>query len=227
MNAMHSQVGESRLLRLAWGVVSPTSRGPRARYVLSEVIEAAVSLADQEGLAAVSLGALAAELELTTTALYRYVDSKETLVHLMVDAAVGDPPELGAADWRSNVQRWAGALWGRYTAHPWLAHVQPAGMPRYPHQLAWMDVLLGELDSGPLSDPLHTALLLDGLARSFGLLMAGASEGAATPDWLREAIAARYPRLARELERDWIDIAEEFTTAVETVLRGAETRSWR
>ncbi|MCZ4588830.1 hypothetical protein O4328_35160 [Rhodococcus opacus] len=69
------------------------------------------------------------------------------------------------------------------------------------------------------------ALLLDGLAHTFALLTGPANRPAAPPAWLLEAAAARYPRLAQELDRDWTDIEEEFIKAVTTVLRGAEPMS--
>ena len=100
-------------------------------------------------------------------------------------------------------------------------------MPRYPQRLAWIDLLLRELDRGSVPDPMHTALLLDGLAHTFALLTGPANRPAAPPTWLLEAAASRYPRLAQELDRDWTDIEEEFTKAVTTVLRGAEPMSRR
>ena len=139
MNDVHSQDSESRILRAVWGLPTPPARGPRAKYGVSDVAAAAVSLADADGLAGVVLSAVAAELQLTTTALYRYVDSKETLVELMVDAALGPAPTLDAADWRAGVEAWVRALWMRYREHPWIAEVPLAGMPRHPQRLGWME----------------------------------------------------------------------------------------
>ena len=222
---MRSQDMGSRILRSAWGLDPPTTRGPKARSSVDDIVAAAMSLADADGLTVVSLAAVAAELGLTTTALYRYIDSKDTLVEIMVDAAVGPAPQLGEGDWRARALAWAQQLWNRYRTHPWLADVRAAGMPRYPQRLAWIDLLLRELDRGSVPDPMHTALLLDGLAHTFALLTGPANRPAAPPTWLLEAAASRYPRLAQELDRDWTDIEEEFIKAVTTVLRGAEPMS--
>jgi AcrR family transcriptional regulator len=180
-----------------------------------------VYLADSDGLSGVSLSAVAARLGLTTTALYRYVDSKEALVDLMLDAAVGPPPELPDDDWRTAAEAWARALWRRYRQHPWLTDVHPIGMPRYPQRLGWIDVLLPHLDRGQVRSPMNTALLLDGDARTFGLLARPADAASTPPTWLLDAVAAAYPRLGRELGRDWTDIEEEFGEAVRTVIRGS------
>ncbi|WP_158274526.1 TetR/AcrR family transcriptional regulator [Cellulomonas sp. WB94] len=218
---MHNQGVDERVLRTVWGAAPSTARGPRARYDLASIATTAVALADDRGLSGVALSALARELGLATTALYRYVDSKETLVHLMVDAAIGPPPEAAPGDWRDGIQAWVGGLWGRYRAHPWLAEVQVAGMPLYPQRLGWMEALLCELDRGQVRDPMRIALLLDGVTRSFALL-ARPADDAAPPSWVVEAAAARYPRLAHELARDWTDIEGELATAVRTVLAGAQ-----
>jgi AcrR family transcriptional regulator len=222
---MHSQEGSSRVLRRVWGLAPPSTRGPRARYDVSDIADSAVSLADAHGLPGVSLAAVAADLGLTTTALYRYLESKDELLDLMVDAAVGPPPELHGDDWKSRVHVWARQLWRRYTIHPWLADVRVSGMPRYPHRLAWVDLLLRELDHASIADPMHSALLLDGIARTFSLLAGSSQHTAPAPGWLIEAAATRFPRLARELGRDWTNLDNEFTSAVDTVLHGVEGRT--
>lgn len=220
MNAVHSQEVDGRILRGAWGLPAPAVRGPRPRYGVDDIAETAVALADAGGLGAVTLAAVAAELGLTTTALYRYVDSKETLVELMVDAALGDAPGPADCDWPAGVHAWVHALWSRYRAHPWVAEVQVAGLPRLPRRLAWLETLLLRLDGGPVQDPMHTALLLDGVTRAFALLARPAT-APPPPPWLTDELRTRFPRLARELDRDLGDIDHDLAAAVDTVLRGS------
>ena len=209
------------MLKTAWGLTAPAARGPRPRFSWQDVAAAGVDLADSAGLSGVSLSAVAARLGLTTTALYRYVDSKEALVELMLDAAVGPPPELPDDDWRTAAEAWARALWRQYRRHPWLTDVRPVGMPRYPQRLGWIEVLLSHLDRGQVRSPMNTALLLDGVARTFGLLARPADAPSTPPAWLLDAAAAAYPRLAEELDRDWTNIDDEFSDAVRTVIRGS------
>ena len=240
---MNSQRIENKTLRLLWGLAVPGARGPQPRFTVEEVTAAACVLADDEGLAPLTLAKVAGALGLTTTALYRYVESKEALVELMTDQAVGTPPDFdggtlpdraghpadrdggnpaSGTGWEQDAQAWTRALWQRYLDHRWLAVVQVGGMPAHPNRLAWMNSLLLVLDRGNVTDPLHIALLLDSLARAFAAL--SPQPGAPvqeTPDWLPGAIAARFPRVAAELGRDWTDVEHELSKAVATVLGAA------
>ena len=218
---MHSQP-DDRLLRVAWGLEPASPRGPRARFTVHEVATAASALADAAGLASVSLARVAGELGLTTTALYRYVDSKDSLVELMTDVAVGAPPDVEATDWVDDVRTWVHELHARYTRHPWIAEVHVTGLPRYPNRLAWIETLLVVLDRGRIADPMHVALLLESLARAFSSIAPGEAEASAPAPWLAAAVGERYPRLAQELDRDWGDVEPELARAVDTVLSGAE-----
>ena len=94
---MHSQdENPPQALLQAWGLASPPRRGPKARFELADVVSAAVELADDAGLDAVTLSELARRLGLTTTGLYRYVDSKDVLDELVEDVlAIDVPVEAG------------------------------------------------------------------------------------------------------------------------------------
>lgn len=220
MNPMHSQEVERRVLANLWGVGSPTTRGPRPRLTLEELADAGITVADSVGLEQLSLSAVSSRLGVATTALYRYVGSKDELIELVIDRAVGPAPALAGDDWRPLVTRWSRALLDQYRRHPWLAGVQPAGEPRFPNSIGWIEALLHVLESAPVTEPMHVALLLDSMARAFARIR-GASGATAGPEWLYEAIADRYPLFAREARRDWTDVDAEFEHAVETVLLGA------
>lgn len=217
VNDMHSQ--EDRALRQLWGLEAPTVRGPKPRWTLDQVTAAAVALADDAGLDGVSLARVAERLDVTTTALYRYVDSKTALVELMVDAAVGDPPQLTDEDWRQRCRAWTDHLADRYAAHPWLSDVRPERMPCQPRVYAWIDALVGALDAGPVADPLRLALLLDSLVRSYMALARNLNDSP-PPAWLGEALATRFPRLTRTGDQGAADARAELDFAVDAVLRG-------
>ena len=80
-------------LDLLWGTRDRPRRGPRPSLSLDRIVAEAISLADEEGLANLSMQRLAERLGCAKMALYRYVPGKSELVALMVDAALGDPPE--------------------------------------------------------------------------------------------------------------------------------------
>lgn len=214
---MHSQ--EDRALQQLWGLHPAPARGPKARWTLSEVAAAAVDLADEVGLEALTLARLAARLSMTTTAIYRYAESKGTLVELMVDAAIGDPPELDGVDWRDRCRSWVAALSATYAAHPWLSDVRPTRMPTQPRAYAWIDALVGAVERDIDAEPLRFALLLDSVVRTYATLERTVTQSA-PPSWLGAAIATRFPRLALAGEQDTSDARDELGFAVEAILQG-------
>jgi AcrR family transcriptional regulator len=193
---------------------------------VADVAEAAVAVADDDGLAALSLQSVAARLGIATTGLYRYIDSKRTLLEIAVDHATGPAPELPAGDCEAAVRRWARELLGVHRRHPWLSDVEPSGMPRTPNPLAWLDRILGALAEAPgVDDPMSAALLLDAVVGRYAALLrsvrptdlGGSAEVLSHVTGVR---AGEFPFLARALERNWSDVRREFDFAVETVLRG-------
>lgn len=223
VSVVHSQGGGGeRTLELLWGTQTPRTRGPRPRVSLDDIGAVGVRWADAYGVGAITLAAVAGELGLTATALYRYLDSKDALLELMVDHAIGVPPRLSGTTWRERVREWTETLCDRYRRHPWLAHHQTGGMPHRPSTLAWIELLLRELDHSPVEDPMRLALLLDGLARTFALITGPTHTSPPPPGWLLSTITERHPRFAAELDRDWSDIDAELAHALDTVLTGAE-----
>ncbi|MGP3958912.1 TetR/AcrR family transcriptional regulator C-terminal domain-containing protein [Nonomuraea sp. 3N208] len=71
-------------------VAGPERRPPPEDLTRQRIVKAAVEIADAEGLAAVSMRRIAAELRASAMSLYRHVDGKDELVHLMADAVYGE-----------------------------------------------------------------------------------------------------------------------------------------
>lgn len=119
--------GLPRVLAVAWGVEVAPQRGPKRELSHERIIEAAIELADADGLPAVTMQRLAQALGYTTMALYRYVGSKDELHALMSDAAIGDIDGIAVdeTDWRAGVLGWAEALSDHYRTHPWLLDLPP------------------------------------------------------------------------------------------------------
>ena len=86
------------------------SRGPKPALTLEAIAETAIRVADADGLDAVSMQRVAAELGFTKMALYRYLPGKSDLLALMVEHALGGPPDLGDVTWRQGLRAWAHAL---------------------------------------------------------------------------------------------------------------------
>lgn len=129
-------------LRRLWGVGAPEQRlGRPAELSLRRVVQAGVSLADRYGLRGASLPKIAKALGHTTMSLYRHVGSKDELLMLMRDFAVGAPPEIPGleGEWRERLRRWACEQRLLYRRRPWLARVPVSGPPSGPNQMAWME----------------------------------------------------------------------------------------
>jgi AcrR family transcriptional regulator len=109
-----------------------------------DVVQAAIGIADADGLAALTMHAVASALGFTTMALYRYFPSKEALIDACVDAAMGTPPAPPAAcaDWRARVTHWANAKRTMLCARPWLAELPFVAAPHGPNWLSWHEALL-------------------------------------------------------------------------------------
>ncbi|WP_241564336.1 TetR/AcrR family transcriptional regulator C-terminal domain-containing protein [Nonomuraea polychroma] len=73
-------------------VAGAERRPPPEDLTRQRVVRAAIKIADAEGLAAVSMRRIAAELGASAMSLYRHVDGKDELIHLMADAVYGDDP---------------------------------------------------------------------------------------------------------------------------------------
>jgi AcrR family transcriptional regulator len=131
-------------LALAWGLADPPRRGPRPSLTLDAIVAATVELADANGIEAVSMQRVAARVGVTTMALYRYVATKDDLVFLAIDAAVGDPPASPAdgEGWRPATERWARGQLESLRRHPWIARVPIKEPPIGPNQVAWMECCL-------------------------------------------------------------------------------------
>ena len=86
-------------IEAAWGIRERPRKGPKPGLSLPRIVEAAISVAERDGLAAVSMSRVAAELGASTMSLYRYVSAKDELLMLMADAAYGAPPVICGRWW--------------------------------------------------------------------------------------------------------------------------------
>ncbi|GAA3185555.1 MULTISPECIES: GntR family transcriptional regulator [Streptomyces] len=121
---------------------------PAADPGRDRLVRAAIALADAEGLAALSMRAVAGRLGVSAMAAYRHVQGKDELVALMTDTVLGelDHPRT-PAPWRTRLEEGARALWRVHRAHPWLAQTGPLTRPQLlPRLLAYSEWMLAALD---------------------------------------------------------------------------------
>ena len=226
---------------LLWADAARPSRGPKRALSGDVVVQAAMRLADRDGLAAVTMQAVAAEVGFTTMALYRYFPSKDALIDAIVDAAWGTPPQRSGppGTWREEVERWAWAKRAVMVARPWLGELPFIVAPHGPNWLAWLEMAvealaLSGLGAGDVFDMLHAA---DGYVRggsdtaiSFAKARArGVSStewmAAVSVDLVRAVGDPRYPTLSAliqsGLDRD-ITLEDNFAFGLDRVLDGLE-----
>ena len=70
-----------------WAPRPRPTRGPKPALTLGQIADAAIAVADAEGLAAVSMQRVAADLGYTKMSLYRYLPGKAELVAAMIERA--------------------------------------------------------------------------------------------------------------------------------------------
>lgn len=196
-----------RGIALAWGVAANPQRGPRRELTLEGIVEAAVRIADADGIGAVSMASVAAALGFTTMSLYRYVSAKDDLLLLMQESGIGLPPlDIGvgtgsadAADWRDGLTRWYRAVLEGYSTHPWLLDIPLDTEPNTPNNLAWLDAGLSALTETPLAQTSRVSalLLLSAYSRWAAQLMRNHDGPTIPPAALAELVTPeQFPFLA-------------------------------
>lgn len=206
-----TDTGLPRAVAIAWGMQEVPQRGPSRGLSHERIVEAAMEIADAEGLSAVTMQAVARSLGFTTMSLYRYVSSKDELLQLMQDAALPLARKITLPDtWQEALRTWAGLLRDAYRSHPWVLEL-PRGQVSVlmPNSVRAADLGLGALKDLPLDDQEKIGVILvvsQHVAAAAELEQNLAAEGsvevsAKGVDMLREVItAARFPHLTPLLE---------------------------
>jgi AcrR family transcriptional regulator len=154
-----------------WMRPERAARGPAPEHSRAEIARAAVTLADADGLAAVTMRAVAAAIGTAPASLYRYVTTRDELLELMADEVNGEFVfgPAGAAPPVAGLLALADQALDIYRRHPWLLAIAPGnGLPG-PNALAYMEHVLAILAGTGLSGPAKLELigLYGGTIRSF------------------------------------------------------------
>jgi AcrR family transcriptional regulator len=233
--------------QIIWARAERATKGPAPSLTRRQVADAAVRLADTGGIEAVSMRRVAAELEVGTASLYRYVDSKDELYDLMVDTVEGEdgPPPVLHGAWRRDVIAYARRTRALMHRHPWL--VSLAARPSFgPNSLAWtehglaaMDDLHLGADDSFLAAETIISFIRGFVSRELADRQALSRAGVDARDWaetitpyIQDVVASgRYPRFARVVTDARLpheDTREAiFGNALDRILDGVHAREGR
>ncbi|MFH9347616.1 TetR/AcrR family transcriptional regulator [Kitasatospora sp. NPDC017646] len=213
------------------------ARGPKPAYSRDRITEAAVRIADAEGLEAATMRRIAAEIGAGAMSLYRYVPSRDDLVQLMADRLMGeiDVDGLPSGDWRADLTRYAHGLRDMWLRHPWIATAHRA-LPGFgPHQLRLIEAVMGVLDAHvPIDENLGLMALLNAYVEGSARDEVNWAEevrrsGVSETEWLARSYpyvqqlleSGQYPifgRIAMEARQPRLSRDEQFRSGLERVL---------
>ncbi|SFF70491.1 TetR/AcrR family transcriptional regulator [Blastococcus tunisiensis] len=148
----------ARSMALLWrtGGDDGSRPGPRSALDVDGIVAAAVRLADAEGLAALSMRRVAADLGVAAMTLYTHVPGKGELVDLMLDSALGElyPDEavVTSGAWRTRLRTLARANWDFFLRHPWALHLSTGRPPLGPGIMRKYELELRAVDGLGLSE---------------------------------------------------------------------------
>lgn len=128
--------------------------GRPPKFTREQVQAAALAIVDQQGVAALTMRALATSLGTGPMTLYNHVTDREHLDVLVVDAVVSQVrwTLTAHADWPDDVRTIATALWQVLRAHPHVVPLVAARRSRSPAMLGVVEALLGALARSGRSD---------------------------------------------------------------------------
>jgi AcrR family transcriptional regulator len=146
-------VDPRRSLRLLWRLELSPKRGPKPSLSIDEIVSAAIAIADDEGVDAISMRRLGERLGTGTMTLYTYVPARSDLLDLMYDRVVGEQevsfPE--GATLRERLEILARGQWDLHQRHHWIAQMPWTRVPLGPNVLDAYERAISAIDGVGLS----------------------------------------------------------------------------
>jgi AcrR family transcriptional regulator len=161
------------------------------------VLLAAVAIADERGVAAVTMRAVASRLGVEAMSLYNHVAGKDDILDGMVDLVIRqvDLP-ADVEDWREAMRRRAVSAHQVFGRHPWAPPLLDSRQSSGPSRLRYYDWVLGTLMGAGFSveGAAHAFSLLDSYIYGFAIQQSNFSAGGdVSPEEMAEAILASIP----------------------------------
>src|SRR5918999_5686717 len=203
--------------------------GRKARVSREQVLDAALAIADEGGLAAVTMANVGARLGVEAMSLYRHIGNKEEMLDGLVDRVFAEiEVPADAPDWRQALRRRAVSAHGALTRHPWAIGLMESRSQPGPATLGHHDAMVALLFRAGFDGRSATRVynLLDSYIYGFALQEAtlpfsSPEEMASLSEQIMAAVADAYPNLARvqrELVGSGFDYADEFEAGLDIIL---------
>ena len=155
---------------LLWELADQGRPVMRTPLTVPRIAAAGIALADAAGMASVSMQQVAGMLDVTKMALYRHVTNKAVLVAVMIEIAVGTPPDLSTVPggWRPKLTEWAGLMRETWQRHPWLPAATVGERAMGPREIGWTEAAVAALDGTGLTgaECMDAVFLLSGHIRN-------------------------------------------------------------
>ncbi len=139
-------------------VPEPTYPGvaaPRAPLSRDRVLRAALALADEQGIEAVSMRRLGQTLGVEAMSIYKHVADKEAILDGIADLVMEEvevpDPDL---PWREAIRRSAMSAHDALRRHPWAGTVLESRLNPGPARLRYLDAVVGVLRDAGFGTPL-------------------------------------------------------------------------
>jgi AcrR family transcriptional regulator len=208
-----------------------------------EIVQAAVRIADADGLPLVTMRRVADSLGVSTMALYRHVPGKADLTLQMADSVFAGVAlaEIPVANWRQRLDAVAHLFWTVFGRHAWAAEVfsisRPQLMPNVVPLAEWSLSTLRAMGFGT-HDMLCAHINLFGHVRGMALvrlaeIQAEQDTGMSADDWMghhgrdarRRAHVAGYPGLAHIMGAQFdFNLDTVFEYGLQRLLDGIDAR---
>lgn len=206
----------------------------RPRLTAERVLTGALALADEIGIADLTIRRLAQALDVKPMTIYHHVRNKEAIIDGMIDrvfAEIGDPgPEL---DWKVAMRRRCSSARVVLARHPWAAAYMESRTSPGPATLSHHNAVLGCLRRGmSIEMTAHAYATLDAYVYGFALQEAtlpstgGEDMADLATQILEGSPLDAYPHLAefttKHVLQPGYDFSQEFDFGLDLILDGLE-----
>lgn len=209
-----------------------TETGSRAPLNRDRVLAAAVEIADEQGVGAVTMRAVASKLGVEAMSLYNHVANKDDILGGMVDVVVEEidlPADVD--DWREAMRRRAVSAHRVFGRHPWVPVLLDSRGSSGPAGLRYFDWVLGTLMRAGFSmvDAARVFSVLDSYIYGFGIQEFNFSaDSDLSPEERAEMLLAYVPaeeypflhRMATQAMQTGYDAEADFQFGLEVILDG-------